>query len=84
MGVLPLQFPEGVTRKTLQLKGDETINLRGLENVAPGMKVTMEVISGDGRKQSCELDCRLDTALEVAYFTSGGIMPYVVRKLAGN
>lgn len=81
MGVLPLQFPEGVTRKTLQLSGDERISLRGLSAISPGMKVQMEVTGGKGGAQICELVCRLDTALEVAYFSSGGIMPYVVEKL---
>ena len=82
MGVLPLQFPDGVTRKTLKLSGDESINLLGLEKVTPGMSIVMEVIDTNGDKQQCELLCRLDTALEVDYFTSGGIMPYVVAKLA--
>ncbi len=84
MGVLPLQFPEGVTRKTLKLSGDESINLSGLEKVKPGMTVVMEVVDNDGKQQRCELLCRLDTALEVDYFTSGGIMPYVVARLAAN
>ncbi|MFT5676670.1 MAG: aconitate hydratase [Paraglaciecola sp.] len=82
MGVLPLQFAPGITRKTLKLSGDESINLLGLEKVSTSMKVMMEIIDTDGTKQSCELICRLDTALEVAYFTSGGIMPYVVNKLS--
>ena len=84
MGVLPLQFPEGVSRKTLQLRGDEHINLLGLEVIKPGMSMTLEVVNGAGETQRCELLCRLDTALEVAYFTSGGIMPYVVKKLAAQ
>ena len=82
MGVLPLQFPDGVTRQTLKLTGDESINLRGLKKVTQGMSVMMEVTDTNGKKQQCELLCRLDTALEVDYFTSGGIMPYVVTKLA--
>jgi aconitate hydratase len=82
MGVLPLQFAAGVTRKTLKLSGDENINLLGLSNVSPGMKVMMEIIDTDGIRQHYELICRLDTALEAAYFTSGGIMPYVVDKLS--
>ncbi|NQV69883.1 MAG: aconitate hydratase, partial [Pseudohongiella sp.] len=84
MGVLPLQFPEGVTRKTLQLTGDERISLRGLVTISPGMKVLMEVTGNSGKKQICELICRLDTALEAAYFSSGGIMPYVVKKLTAR
>ncbi|MEX2468322.1 MAG: aconitate hydratase AcnA [Pseudohongiellaceae bacterium] len=83
MGVMPLQFPEGVTRKSLQLTGDEQINLIGLDSVSPGMEVTLEVIDEGSKRDSCTLICRLDTALEVAYFNSGGIMPFVVDKLAG-
>lgn len=82
MGVMPLQFPEGTSRKTLELTGDEQINLRGLKEVSAGMKVEMEVTYSDGRTASCTLTSRLDTALEVDYFLSGGIMPFVVDKLA--
>ncbi|MFT4815676.1 MAG: aconitate hydratase [Pseudohongiellaceae bacterium] len=81
MGVLPLQFPDGVDRKSLKLSGNETINLSGLTNVSAGMKVLMEVKYVDGSSDSCELLCRLDTKLEVQYFNSGGIMPFVVNKL---
>jgi len=84
MGVLPLQFPEGVTRKTLNLTGDEQISLLGLEHITASMEVTMEVVYPDGSKQSCALQSRLDTALEVAYFLSGGIMPFVVDKLTAD
>jgi len=83
MGVLPLQFPEGVSRKTLNLTGDEEINLIGLDSVKPGMEVTMEVIADGEKRDTCTLTCRLDTALEVSYFKSGGIMPFVVDKIAG-
>jgi aconitate hydratase len=82
MGVLPLQFPDGVTRKTLKLTGDESIDLTGLETVRPGMEVGMTIHYPDGAMEICKLHCRLDTALEVAYYTSSGIMPYVVNKLS--
>jgi len=81
MGVLPLQFPDGVDRKSLKLSGNEEISLTGLANMSAGMKVLMEVQYVDGSIDSCELLCRLDTELEVQYFTSGGIMPFVVNKL---
>ena len=81
MGVLPLQFPAGVTRKTLGLDGSELISLLGLNEIRAGMAVRMEIVSADGRNQSVELLCRLDTADEVAYYLDGGIMPYVVNKL---
>lgn len=82
MGVLPLQFPKGVTRNSLQLTGDETIDLSGMNTIVPGMKITMTVNYPDGRKETCQLLCRLDTALEVEYYTDSGIMPYVVNKLS--
>ena len=84
MGVLPLQFPQGITRKTLRLDGSESINLRGLKAIAVGMTVLMEITDTGGNRRSCDLICRLDTALEVAYFTNGGIMPYVVRQLTAK
>ena len=82
MGVLPLQFPEGTDRKSLKLTGDESITLSGLEAVTAGMEVVMEVSYPDGSNKTCTLLSRLDTALEVAYFQAGGIMPYVVEKLS--
>ena len=84
MGVLPLQFSDGVDRKSLKLSGNEQISLTGLAKVTSGMKVMMEVKYVDGTTASCELLCRLDTELEVQYFNSGGIMPFVVNKLLGS
>jgi aconitate hydratase len=84
MGVLPLQFADGVDRKSLKLSGNEQISLTGLAKVVSGMKVMMEVKYVDGTTASCELLCRLDTELEVQYFNSGGIMPFVVNKLLGS
>lgn len=84
MGVLPLQFAEGVTRKTLGLNGTETININGLATLTPGMKVTMEIQTDAGVTQECELLCRLDTDDDVAYFTQGGILPYVLEQLLAS
>lgn len=84
MGVLPLQFPEGVTRKTLSIDGSETITLSGLEEISTGMSVTMTVSYMDGKTETVDLLCRLDTAEEVKYYESGGIMPFVVNKLMAS
>lgn len=81
MGVLPLQFQNGVSRQSLRLSGDETISLAGLSDIKTGITVTLKIQSVDGSSQECELLCRLDTALEVDYFKFGGIMPYVVSQL---
>jgi len=82
MGVLPLQFDEGVSRQSLRLDGTEQISLKDMDEVSPGMRVTMEVQRADGSTEQTTLLCRLDTASEVDYYISGGIMPYVTEKLS--
>ncbi|MGE4313013.1 MAG: aconitate hydratase AcnA [Pseudobdellovibrionaceae bacterium] len=81
MGVLPLQFKEGETRKTLGLTGDETISLAGISTLSPrGMiKVTIEK---DGASKEIEVLARIDTADELEYYKNGGILHYVLRQLA--
>lgn len=82
MGVLPLQFEDGVSRQSLKLDGTELISLTDMDRVSPGMRVTMTVQRSDGSSEQTSLLCRLDTASEVDYYTSGGIMPYVTEKLS--
>jgi aconitate hydratase len=82
MGVLPLVFKEGEDRKTLGLKGDETIDLLGIENLKPRMDVTMVITRADGSKHTTTLLCRVDTADEVEYYRNGGILHYVLRGMA--
>ena len=81
MGVLPLQFPAGTNRKTLQLDGTEIIHIHGLDELKPGMTVRMDVVTSAGERKSCDLICRLDTADDVAFFRGGGILPYVLEQL---
>jgi len=82
MGVLPLAFAEGVTRKTLGLKGDETFDLVGLgDGVEPAMEVSCRISRSNGRKTTIALRCRIDTLDEVAYYRHGGILHYVLRDL---
>lgn len=82
MGVLPLELPKGVTRKTLGLNGNEYIHLLGLENgIKPGMKITCLVNASDDEQQNIDLNCRIDTQDEVEYFQKGGILPYVLELL---
>jgi aconitate hydratase len=82
MGVLPLLFKDGMTRKSLGLKGDETIDIIGLDALAPRMDITMIITSADGTKKEVELLCRVDTADEVNYYKHGGILQYVLRGMA--
>jgi len=82
MGVLPLLFKDGMTRKSLGLKGDETIDIVGLDALAPRMDIKMIITSADGSKKEVELLCRVDTADEVNYYKHGGILQYVLRGMA--
>ncbi len=82
MGVLPLVFKDGVTRKSLNLVGDETISLKGLSaGLRPHMDVELTITRKDGSTESTTLLCRLDTEDELAYFKNGGILQYVMRNL---
>ena len=83
MGVLPLEFPDGVNRKTLQLDGSEQIELAGLAELTIGAPIVLTVVRSDGSRESCELKCRLDTEDEFQYFISGGILHYVLKQLVG-
>jgi len=82
MGVLPLQFADGTNRETLGLTGDETFTIRGVAGLKPRQMVTVDVTRADGTGFSFEALCRIDTVNELDYFLNGGILPYVLRKLA--
>jgi aconitate hydratase len=82
MGVLPLQFPEGVTRDTLGLTGDETFTIHGVAGLKPRQMVSVQVTRADGTSFTFEALCRIDTVNELDYFLNGGILQYVLRKLA--
>ncbi len=82
MGVLPLQFKDGDTRATLGLTGDDSFTITGVAALKPQQDVTVEVTRADGSSFSFTALCRIDTANEVEYFMNGGILHYVLRKLA--
>jgi len=83
MGVLPLQFKPGMTRKTLNLTGHETFDITGIEaGLKPGMDVPMTIHYRDGASEKVVLTCRIDTAEEIEYFKNGGVLQYVLRNLA--
>lgn len=82
MGVLPLQFKNGVSDEKLGLKGDETFSILGLSNdLKPGQTIPMEILKPDGSKQTVELLLRIDTDIEVDYYRHGGILQYVLRDI---
>lgn len=83
MGVLPLQFKEGVTRKTLNLTGAEKIDIEGISGgLKPQQDVTMTVTRPDGSTEDVKLLCRIDTLDEKSYFENEGILHYVLRDIA--
>ena len=79
MGVLPLTFEPGTTRKTLGLDGSETIEIHGIEKLEPRGTLHMTIIRADGSTDNVPLMCRVDTIDEVLYFRNGGILPFVLR-----
>ena len=83
MGVVPLQFPEGESRQSLGLTGDETISIEGLGELSPGCQVKVTIKSDKGEK-NIEALCRIDTANELDYYRHGGILHYVLRKMIGT
>ncbi|HEY0328134.1 MAG TPA: aconitate hydratase AcnA [Rhodopseudomonas sp.] len=83
MGVLPLTFAEGQSWASLGIKGDETVSIRGLQgDLKPRQQLTAEITSSDGNKRDVSLLCRIDTLDELEYYRNGGILHYVLRRLA--
>jgi aconitate hydratase len=81
MGVLPLQFMPGDSAQSLGLKGDETIDVLGLDDIEPQQSLKLRITMADGRKVELPVKSRIDTAIEVDYYLHGGILPYVLREL---
>ncbi len=81
MGVLPLQFNGGDSAASLQIVGDETFDLLGLEDLRPRQQVTLAIRRADGSLRTVELTLRIDTPIEVDYYRHGGILPFVLRQL---
>lgn len=82
MGILPLQFKEGTTRKTLKLDGSERISIEISDKLTPGAMVPVTIERQDGGVEKIETLCRIDTADELEYYKNGGILQYVLRKIS--
>jgi aconitate hydratase len=82
MGVLPLQFQDGVNAQTLNLVGTETYSVLGLgDSIMPRQEVTLEITRKDGKIDKVPVILRIDTPIEVDYYRHGGILPFVLREL---
>jgi aconitate hydratase len=85
MGVLPLQFKEGVTAQTLKLDGTETYDIVGLDaNIKPQQDLTLKITRKGGAVENVSVRCRIDTPIEIDYYQHGGILPFVLRQLVAK
>ncbi|MFQ5562953.1 MAG: aconitate hydratase AcnA [Parvularculaceae bacterium] len=82
MGVLPLQFKDGGSWTALGLTGDEEVTIHGVDSIEPRQTVKASVKFASDEIKELELLVRIDTADELDYFRHGGILQYVIRKLA--
>jgi aconitate hydratase len=84
MGVLPLEFADGQTRQSLGLTGFETLSIEGLaEGMPPRARLGVVATASDGAEKRFAVVSRIDTPEELNYYRNGGILPYVLRQLAG-
>ena len=82
MGVLPLQFPDGVGSESLRLDGTEIYDLPDLQaRLAPRQSTPLVIRRKDGTRDEVSVRVRIDTPIEVDYYRHGGILPYVLRQL---
>ncbi len=81
MGVIPLEFTGGMTRKTLELKGDERIDVVSLQSLIPGQDIKVKITYGTGEIKEIVTRCRIDTGTEMEYYRHGGILHYVIRQM---
>jgi aconitate hydratase len=82
MGVLPLQFKDGVTARSLKLDGTETYDIVGLgADLRPQQDLVLKITRADGKAENVPVRCRIDTPIEIDYYQHGGILPYVLRQL---
>jgi len=83
MGVLPLQFLEKSSHKTLNLNGDEIFDIIGIEDdFKPQMNVELRINRSNGKMEKVNLLSRIDTDGEAEYYLHGGILHFVLRQLA--
>lgn len=82
MGVVPFTLQEGTSWASLNLKGDETVTIKGLATVKPRQTLEAEITYADGKVKKVPILCRIDTLDELDYFKNAGILHYVLRGIA--
>jgi aconitate hydratase len=85
MGVLPLQYAEGQSAATLGLTGHEVFSIDGLDALNQGSTPKTVAVRAEDGDRLVEFDARLriDTPMEAEYYRNGGILPYMLRQMAG-
>jgi aconitate hydratase len=82
MGVLPLQFKGDDSVETLELIGNETFDLMGVnDHMTPQSDIILKITRHNGSILEVELLSRIDTPIEVDYYEHGGILPFVLREI---
>ena len=84
MGVIPFEFTNGDTRKSLGLTGEETVSISGLDTIKPLQDVPCAITMANGDVKNIIIKCRIDTAIEIEYIEHGGVLHYVLRDLANK
>jgi len=82
MGVLPCQFKEGTSARSLNLDGTEVFDILGIgAGLKPRQEATLIIRRANGTREKLQVTLRIDTPIEVEYYLHGGILPYVLRQL---
>jgi len=84
MGVLPLQFTGSDSAQSLGIKGDEQVDVVGLDELKPQQEIAVVIRKPSGEEKRITVKSRIDTAIEVDYYKHGGILPYVLREIIGK
>jgi len=83
MGVIPFEFTDGMTRKSLGLTGQEMVTIAGLSgDLKPLSILPCTITYANGMVRTIPLKCRIDTEIEIDYVRHGGVLHYVLRNLA--
>ena len=82
MGVLPLTFADDESWRSYGITGNETVTITGLADITPRATLGARITRADGSEVKLDLLCRIDTDDELAYYRNGGILPFMLRRLA--
>jgi aconitate hydratase len=85
MGILPLQFMPGESRRSLALQGDETFDILDLEGeLTPRQCLPAVIRYPSGERREIQLQSRLDTLVDIEYYRAGGVLTYVLNRIANQ